>query len=142
MSGWELPLVAAGQAGILDALTNAPTPNQGGYASAETAAQFTAARDAASALIAAGHLGSEGIFTVRLAGQTQAEHGAAWDIPLESVTITIARHAPSAGQTYQAGPVTITLASDPADVASSSPIEAITIELARHEPRVGRRSYQ
>ena len=61
---WQLPLVALHVSGILDALERAPIPNQGGYAAPETAMQFEAARTAARTLLAGGHLGVEGIFTV------------------------------------------------------------------------------
>lgn len=139
---WTLPLVARDQAGMIEALHAAPTPNQGGYAADEAAAQFTAARDAALAIIASGCLGETGIFTVQLSGNTQEEHGAAWDIPLEAVTITIARHQVAPEQTYSAGPVTVTLRQTGPDPVDSAPIEAVTLEIARHQPRVGARSYQ
>lgn len=140
--GWTLPLVASGLPGILGALQTAPVPNQGAYASAETAAQFTAARDAAITLLAGGYVGAEGIFTVRLSGQVQEEHGAAWDIPLEAVMVEIARHQLAPEQTYSAGPVTVTLRQTGPDPVDSTPIEAVTVEIARHQPRVGARSYQ
>lgn len=140
--GWTLPLVASGLQGILNALQSAPTPNQGAYATEETAAQFTAARDAALALLVGGVVGSAGIFTVRLSGQVQEEHGVTWDIPLEAVTVEIARHQLAPEQTYSAGPVTVTLRQSGPDPLASAPIEAVTLEIARHQPRVGARSYQ
>lgn len=138
---WQLPLVALHLQGILDALDSAPMPNQGGYAVNETAEQFQAARDAARAILASGNLGSEGIFTVRLTGSAQSEHGMDIERPLEEIIIEIARHAPQPMQEYTAGPVTVRLSSGPIDPADSAPIEALRIDLARHLPRTGRRSY-
>lgn len=140
--GWQVPLVATNLSGICAALEAVSPPNQGGYAAEETGAQFSAARDAALAILASQALGADGIFTVRLSGNAQEEHGASFDIPLEQVTIEIAKHAPIPQEIFSAGPVTITLSSGPTDPAESQPIEAVRIEIARHQPRIGRRSYQ
>lgn len=141
---WQLPLVALHVSGILDALERAPVPNQGGYAAPETAMQFEAARTAAQTLLAGGHLGVEGIFTVRLSGSAQPEHGAADDRPLEEIVIEIARHASMAPREYHAGPVTVRLGgASISEALASAPLETVRIEIARHQPRSGgsRRSY-
>lgn len=135
---WTVPLIGH-TATIQQQLEQAPIPNQGGEATAETSAQFTEARAAALRLIASGCVGTEGIISVVLSGHTVAAHGAEPTIPLETVRIVIERHLGAREQSFQAGPVTVTLA---ADQASEQPIEALTIDIARHQARVGVRSYQ
>ena len=143
MLGWDVPVVARDREGAIAGLEAAPVPNQGGEGAAEAAAQFRAARDAALSILRGGHLGADGVFTVRLSGRAQPGHSAdaAVDLPAEVVTIEIARHAPAESVTYEAGPVRVTLASGPTDPAQSAPLEALSLEVARHVPRIGRRSY-